>query len=370
MKKSALFVSIFISASMSWSSLVSAQAQDLALTESQQQAFGLQFSAIESVSSHVSPTWNGLVSVPSGQSHIMSAGSGGLLHLKNITEGARIEPGQVLAQIDSPRSLTLQREALAVLSDLDLAKQNLARDEDLADSGVVAQKRLQASRAEVANLSRKLDEVWQNLALMGMAAGELQALKQTRKLQSPRLNLSAQAPGLVVKILTSSGERVTENQPILQWQQTSPLWLTLKVSLSQAKSLSVGQAVALEGLEAQGEIVIIDGRVEPMTQSVKVVVSLPQESKDLRPGQSLKAQFIYPGEELVSIPAKALIHLDEQAWLFVKQNQQLQALSADLLYRDDQRATVRIEDADKWLDAQVVSKGTAALKAILEGGEE
>ncbi|WP_029935069.1 efflux RND transporter periplasmic adaptor subunit [Thiomicrospira pelophila] len=369
MKKSALFVSVFMTATLSWSSLVGAQTQDLALTESQQQAFGLQFSEVKSVSNYVSSTWNGLVSVPSGQSHIMSAGSGGLLHLQNLTEGARIEPGQVLAQIDSPRSLTLQREALAVLSDLDLAKQNLARDEELADSGVVAQKRLQASRAEVANLSRKLDEVWQNLALMGMSSQALQALKQTRKLQSPRLNLSASAPGLVVKILASSGERVTENQPILQWEQTSPLWLNLKVSLNQAQSLSVGQAVALQGLDAQGEIIIIDGRVEPLMQSVKVVVALPQKLKNLRPGQSLKAQFIYPSKDLMSVPAKALIHLDEQAWLFFKQNQQLQALTADLLYRDDQRATVRIEGADKWLGTQVVSKGTAALKAILEGGE-
>jgi RND family efflux transporter MFP subunit len=346
------------------------QDQPMNLTEAQQQAFGLHFSAIEAVSDFQSPTWRGVVSVPSGQSHVISAGAGGLLHLRELAEGARIEPNQVLAHIDSAHSLTLQREALAVMSDLDLAKQNLVRDENLADSGVVAQKRLQASRAEVANLSRKLDEVWQNLALMGMAPDALQALKTSRKLQSARLNLTATAPGLVVKILARSGERVAENQPIIQWQQTSPLWLSLTVSLSQAQGLQVGQTVYLAGLPNQGKVVMMDGRVDPMTQSVKVVVALPQEATHLRPGQSLNAQFVFPQSDLIRVPSKALIHFDDQAWLFVKQAGQLHALSVTLLARDDQQATVQVAQAAQWAKGQVVSKGTAALKAMLTGEED
>ena len=346
------------------------QTQTLDLTESQQQAFGLHFSAIEVVTDFQSPTWRGVVSVPIGQSHVISAGAGGLLNLHELTEGARIEPNQVLAQIDSAHSLTLQREALAVMSDLDLAKQNLVRDEGLADSGVVAQKRLQTSRAEVANLSRKLDEVWQNLALMGMAPDALQALKTSRKLQSARLNLTATAPGLITKILARSGERVAENQPIIQWQQTSPLWLSLTVSLSQAQGLQVGQTVSVDGLDSQGEILMVDGRVDSMTQSVKVVVALPQEATYLRPGQSLNAQFVFSQSDLIRVPSKALIHFDDQVWLFVKQAGQLQALSVTLLARDDQQATVQVAQAAQWAKGQVVSKGSAALKAMLTGEED
>lgn len=352
------------------------------LTEQQQQTFGLQFAPIQTVGHSLSPNWNGLVTVPSGQSHVMSAGAGGLLHLSNLTEGARIEPGQVLAQIDSPHSLTLQREALAVLSDLDLAKQNLARDEDLADSGVVAQKRLQMSRAQVANLSRQLDEVWQNLALMGMSSAALTNLKQTRKLQSARLNLTATAPGLVVEVLARSGERVSENQPILQWQQTFPLWLSVPVSIEQAQRLSVGQMAILnvnqtgQGADRpanlqlhQGEIIMIDGRVEPVTQSVRLVIALPPTLDTLRPGQSLAAQFVFAGKDLVSVPASSIIHFDDQAWLFVKQGARLQAVSVELLQRDQDRATVRFSTTITE-SAQVVSKGTAALRAILEEDED
>lgn len=351
-----------------WLTAVHASANQLDLTPAQQQAFGLQFSQAKAVEQIPSLMWSGQVTVPSGQNRIMSASASGELSLANLSEGVQIQPGQLLGHIKSSESLDIQRQALATQSALNLAQANLTRDIELAGSGVVAQKRLDMSRADVDNLTQQLDQYWQTLTLMGMDASALAALKQTRKLQTAALNLRAQQPGLVVKLLARSGERVNQNQPIFEWLQLSALWLNVPVSVEQANQLHVGQAASLLNYAEQGTVVMIDGRVDPVTQSVRVVVALPA-SLALRPGQFVQVQFLTSATHAVSVPTSVLIQYDDQPWLFVRKDGVLHAIAVQKLYRDAQRVIVQT-DSLNLTGLQVVIKGTAALKAVLEDAAE
>lgn len=347
---------------------VNVKADALDLSPAQQQAFGLQYSQAKAVQQIPSLVWSGQVTVPNGQNRVMSASASGELTLLNLSEGVQIQPGQLLGHIKSSDSLDIQRQALATQSALSLAQANLKRDAELADSGVVAQKRLDASRAEVDNLTQQLDQYWQTLTLMGMDASVLAALKQTRKLQTAALSLRAQQPGLVVKLLARSGERVNQNQPIFEWLQLSALWLSVPVSVEQANQLQVGQTVALKDYAEQGEVVMVDGRADATTQSVRVVVALPA-SLALRPGQVVQAQFLHTAVNAFAVPTSALIQHNNQAWLFVRQGEILHAVAVERLYRDAQQAVVQTDQLNL-ADKQVVIKGTAALKAVLEAAVE
>jgi multidrug efflux pump subunit AcrA (membrane-fusion protein) len=113
------------------------------------------------------------VLVPNEQMRIVAAPVGGMIEMLAVAPGSRVKRGQLVARLASPQALELQRDALQAGSQSALLQQSLKRDEQLFAEGLIAESRLQATRAAAAQAGAQASERRQGLALAGIAPGKL-----------------------------------------------------------------------------------------------------------------------------------------------------------------------------------------------------
>jgi len=215
----------------------------------------------------------------------------GVLTSLTVDAGDRVTKGQVVASIDPTgvQARTTQAE-----TELEKARRDLRRDQQLFDQGFVSRQRLDdrksAERSALASLSAaSFDRRWSNLV--------------------------APASGVVLARVAQSGEVVQPGQTVLQVaDMNSPLVLRLPVPDRDVSSLRLGQSVqitldALPGQVLGGQIVKLGEVANTQTGAVEVEVEVPSRPQ-LRSGMIASAKLALsrsdPGTG-VRVPAEALL---------------------------------------------------------------
>jgi len=107
------------------------------------------------------------VVVPPTQEYIVSASQAGVIDKLNAAIGDKVAKGDILAQLNSPELLTLQREYLKADSALQLASATYQRDKKLVEEGVIADRRWQETRNQYNSFVSEASEQKQLLEIAG-----------------------------------------------------------------------------------------------------------------------------------------------------------------------------------------------------------
>ena len=135
-------------------------AEALALQAAQVKALGIVTQAVGSGDESRPGTLPARVLVPNEQMRIVAAPVGGMIEMLAVAPGSRVKRGQLVARLASPQALELQRDALQAGSQSALLQQSLKRDEQLFAEGLIAESRLQATRAAAARGLVWVERVW------------------------------------------------------------------------------------------------------------------------------------------------------------------------------------------------------------------
>jgi RND family efflux transporter MFP subunit len=245
----------------------------------------------------------------------ISAPSGGVPHV-----GQRLETGQIIGYVvpslGAGEISQLRAEVRKANVEFDRAEREVERIRPLAESGAVAQKRLQdaASDLEVARANVEQAE---------------QRLRQYRNLASRgggsngRVAIRSPIDGTVVERTVVDGGFISSGDQLLRVVDRSQLWLEAHVP--EADLPRIGQptgawfkpspdaaAVALDVADG-AELVSFGEVVDPTTRTVPLIFALDSATTDegLRIGAFVKAH-VFSGEpkQVVAIPASAV--LDEK----------------------------------------------------------
>lgn len=248
------------------------------------------------------------VVVPVDQMRVVAAPVAGMVEMLAVAPGAAVRRGQVVAQLASPQALELQRDALQAGSQAQLAQQNLKRDELLFAEGLIAESRLQASRAAAAQVGALASERRQGLALAGVAPG---------KVGGP-LALLAPIDGVVLEQGASVGQRVDASTPIYRIAKLSPLRLEIQAPVALAGGLKIGAPVRVAGTAAKGKLIAVGRAVEAGSQSIALRAAVDSGADELRPGQAVEVELDVAPAGGVRLPATALVRHLGKAVAFVQ----------------------------------------------------
>lgn len=150
-----------------------------------------------------------------------------------------------------------------------------------------------------------------NLAELGMTAGQIDSLKRTGKAEK-RLRIASPIGGTVIAEHKVEGDYVKTGEPIYRVADLSMVWLMLDLYPSDAAAVRFGQQVEAEiaSLPSEvytGRVAFIDPLVDEKTRTVAVRVEMSNFDGRLKPGDYATATIRMPAvpRELVYDPALA-----------------------------------------------------------------
>ncbi|WP_374266798.1 efflux RND transporter periplasmic adaptor subunit [Zoogloea sp.] len=325
----------------------------VAITAAQGQALGVVTQRVASGATAVAAGLPATVSIPNGQVRVIAAPLAGVVESLETAPGLNVRKGQVLARLASPQALELQRDRIQADSQAALASQTLKRDEQLYREGLIAEARLQASRANAAQSAAQAAERRQELALAQHSGGQT-------------LTLVAPIAGSVLEQQASVGQRVEQSAPLYRIARLDPLWVEIQAPLAIAAQARVGTPLVVAGGSARGELIAIGRAVDAASQSVLLRGLVTRGADSLRPGQATAVDLELgqgAAPTAVQVPTSAVLRHDNKPWVFVAardgQATGYRAIPVTLKGRLGDATLV----GGLPPDATVVTAGVAALKA-------
>lgn len=333
-------------------------AETLTLQTAQLKALGIATQAVGHADDGRPGGLPARVVVPNEQMRVVAAPVGGMIEWLAAAPGSSVKRGQVVARLASPQALELQRDALQAGSQSALLQQSLKRDEQLFAEGLIAESRLQATRAAAAQAGAQASERKQGLALAGIAPG---------KLGGP-LSLVAPIDGFVLEQSAQLGQRVEASAPIYRIARLSPLWLEIQAPLSLAAGLREGMPVKLSNSGVSGKLIAIGRAVDSASQTVLLRASVGKGAETLTPGQVIEVELTAAGSAGERLPAAALFRHDGKTFAFVQvasddKGARFEARALRVISQGGETAAVEGVKADE----RVAVKGVSGLKAMLTG---
>ncbi|HPG34177.1 MAG TPA: efflux RND transporter periplasmic adaptor subunit, partial [Lentimicrobium sp.] len=260
---------------------------EVALTQAQFNTAGIQFGEVEM--KQISGTFkaNGLLDVPPQQKVSVSVNMGGFLKKTELLQGMQVKKGQLIAVVENPDFVTIQQDYLDAKSQLEYAKADYERQQELAKENINAQKTLQQAKAAFHSLQAKTSALKERIKVVGL---NLAAVEQGN-IQST-VNLYAPISGFVTQVNANIGKYVNPTDVLFEIVDTEHLHAELTVFEKDVPRLQIGQRVrfilANETTERIAKVYLI-GREISNDRTVRIHCHIEKEDIHLLPGMYLKA---------------------------------------------------------------------------------
>ncbi len=301
------------------------------------------------------------VVIPPTQEYIVSASQAGVIDKLNVAIGDKVVKGQILAQLNSPDLLTLQREYLKANTAQHTALINFNRDKKLLEEGVIADRRWQETSSQYNSAVSEVDEHRQLLEIAGMTTGEVAQLGKTHRL-TRQLNVRAPIASVVMERLAVAGTRIDMMAPLYRIANLDELWLEINIPQERMSSIKIGDRVVIENSEVSAKITLLGQSVSPENQTLlaRAVVET-QNSVSLRPGQRLNTRIIQPSDKAAfKIPNTAIAQNEGKAFIFIRNQQGFAVTPIIVVGKQDDESIISGEFTG---NEQIAVNGAVALKA-------
>ena len=336
-----------------------------AVTDADLARLGVTLGALETVERVEVAAGPAAVVVPSARQALVSAPQGGVVGRLLAAEGDSVAAGQPLAEIESADYLERQRDYLDAAAEADLATTQEARDRDLFDQGIIAERRLAETRAAARAAQSRLEQARAQLELAGLARADIANLAAERRLAT-RMILRAPFAGTVTAVHAQVGGRVDMLDPVLAVADLQELWLEVRLPQENAARVAAGMSVSVTppgGDEITGVVTTIGGVVDANTQTVLVRATVANGGRMLRAGQFVTARIHSrpPNGAAFAVPTAAVTRNGADALLFVRSGANVEVRRVAVLGDDGERVYV---SSGVGRTDRIAVEGISALKAL------
>jgi RND family efflux transporter MFP subunit len=340
-----------------------ADATALKLSAEQSKALAVQTAPIEAHGGGEIAGLPAVVAVPPGQQFVVAAPLAGMVDTVLVSVDGRVRKGQTMARLLSPDLAEMARALIQSATQLELARANLKRDENLLAEGIIGESRLRESRGRHAEATAEHAQRRQALRLAGLSDQAIARIQAGGA--AAALDVAAPADGVVIEQSSTPGQRVDAAAPLFRVARLDPLWLEIQLPVSRSAQVAEGAAVSVPALGVAGRVLSV-GRSTGAGQTILVRAEIAKGAARLRPGQFVEATIAAAAADRPqwSVPNQALIRLEGRTLVLVQTADGFRAEPVRPVSEGQQRTLVT--GALKGGDRIAVS-GVAALKAMLSG---
>jgi len=236
-----------------------------------------------------------------------------------VQPGSNVKAGQSLATLTSTDFGIAQADARKAAADSAYAGKALARQRELYNAGIVAQKELEQTQADAARASADLQRTQAALRQYGAAAQGEGA--------SNRFALRTPIDGLLVERNINVGMELRPDQPpaapLFLVTDPSELWAQVDAAESDLALFKPGVTVQLvssayPGETFAGKVIKVADYVDPAARSIKVRLAVPNQDRRLKAEMFVTAKLQAASFQGISVPSKAVFLADNRSYVFVR----------------------------------------------------
>jgi len=289
-------------------------------TEAQYKTAGIELGEVENRQISGTIRMNGKLDVPPQQMVSVSAPLGGFLKSTPLLQGSRVSKGQVIAVIENLDFIQLQQDYIEAKNQLEFAKADYARQQDLAKENVNAQKTLQSAKTMFVSWQAKVNGLTAKLKVMNIDLTQLEG-----GTISSTINLYATINGYVTAVNVNIGKFVNPTDILFEIVDTEHLHAELTVFEKDVTKLKIGQKVrftlANETKERTATVYLL-GREIGNDRAIRIHCHIDKEDTNLLPGMYLKAIVETGGSLVTALPNEAIIDFQGKKYIFYQLNEQ------------------------------------------------
>ena len=243
-------------------------------------------------------------------------------------EAARFGREAAQAQLEAA-----QAELAQTRSDVQLAQVEFGRTQSLVSEGALsrqdldqAQNELEVARASQQRAEDQVRAAQAQLQQANSALNQAQAQVAVDRESLGFKQVAAPIAGFVGDIPVKVGDYVSIGQTLTTITQNQALFLRIQVPSTRADALRVGLPVRLldpntGSAIGTGSISFVSPEVNANAQSILVKARFPNESGNLRDGQSVRARIIWDTTTALLVPTVAISRVAGQSFVFVASEQ-------------------------------------------------
>lgn len=242
-------------------------------------------------------------STRANESVVLTAKVSGIVDKILFTEGQNVKAGDELVRLDSAEKQAEVEAARAAISTAraqrDETAQKLNRAQTLRQTGA-------GTEAQVADLTLQLRTIETNIA-----AAEARERAAAARLDD--LVIRAPFDGRVGLRQISLGALVDNKSTITTLDDVSRMRLDFSVPETLVTKIAVGApigagSVAFPGRAFDGNVAVIDTRIDPLTRSTRVTALIPNPDSALKPGMFMNVRLqVAARENALLAPEEAVI---------------------------------------------------------------
>lgn len=288
----------------------------LVLTTAQFKQAGIVLGKIENKNLSSTIAVSGVLDVPPQNLVFVSALMGGFIKSTQLLQGMKVKKGQVLAVIQNPDFVKLQREYLENKQKLEFLSFEYKRQEELANENISAKKELQQVTSDFNSIKASVSALEEQLRMLQIDPSSL----VQRGIHSS-VNILSPIEGYVTAVNVNLGKFVNPQDVICEIVDTDHLHAELTVFERDITKVKKGQKVRFslvnEGDKERGaSIYLINHKIE-VDRTVRVHAHLDIDDPHLLPNMYLKA-VIEIGDHLTpSLPEQAIVSAAGKDYIFV-----------------------------------------------------
>ncbi|WP_371323496.1 efflux RND transporter periplasmic adaptor subunit [Dechloromonas sp. ZY10] len=230
-----------------------------------------------------------------------------------VAVGQAVKAGETLAWLSSPDYGQARAELRKAEAAYRLAQQNLVRQRELREAGVIAEKDWQQSEAEAAAARAERERAQRQLASLG---GEADSYP-----------LKAPLAGIVVERNLNPGMEFRPEAgalPLFVITDPARLWLQLDAGEADLAALKPGEELSLEvkaypGERFAGVIRHVADFVDPATRTLRVRGEVANPDRRLKAEMFVRASIRLPAGQALSVPSGAVFLQGERRYVFVEE---------------------------------------------------
>ena len=287
------------------------------LTQTQIKTVDIRLGHIEQKALTATLKANGVLSVPADHQAKVSTIYTGIIQSVKVEIGAYVHKGQVIATISNPDFLQQQQRLLTVNSQIELAQQELDRQQILYEGNAGTGKNLQAATTQLRTLRTEKAALEEQIRLMGLNPKTL-----TNEGMQSTLAVVAPISGNISAVYTNNGAYVDASTPIVEIIDNSSLHLHLQVYERDLPYIKVGQQVHFNPTnntsgEYDAQVYNIAASFENESKSIIVHCHVEGDKQGLISGMNVTGVSSLDKETAPAVPNDAIVEDSGKSYIFV-----------------------------------------------------
>jgi len=285
----------------------------------------------------------------------------------NTTE---IKEGTPLMEVYSEEAVEDQRDCLKMLMELRWHITDEQKIFKLQYGTNAEQVSLMGMSYEHKNMNARLNAMKDRLSLIGMTAGDFEALELRGKIRDS-FTITAPSKGTLLGALPHAGERFTMDTVLFRLVPLNEVWFVADVFEQDLSLLKLGQEItircrAYQNQPFKGKLVFIGREVDSQKRTVKVRFLVPNPDGLLLPKLSASGSLEVGNQKpQLAMPASALIDTGSRQLVYVETSPGTYAMRVVKVGPEGEVGEVGGDGSARWVP---VIKGLTAGEKVVTSG--